>query len=86
MCFVSILAFVFASWASIMISANYLHSLAGAVDGGVIVSLRLGAFKIALAPITLAVVMRNCDELAQTLTVTRQRVDMALGAGKVVVI
>jgi PAS domain S-box-containing protein len=82
--FVSILAFAFASWSSIVISGEYLHSLAGAFDGGAIVSLRLAAFMIALAPITLAIVMRNRDELAQKLSVTRQRVDMALEAGGVI--
>lgn len=83
---VSLLAFAFASWASVVISVNYLHSLGGAVDGGAIVSLRLGAFMIALAPITFAIVMRNRDELAHKLAVARQRVDMALEAGKVVAI
>lgn len=81
---VSLLAFAFAAWASIVISVQYLHSLGGAVDGGAIVSLRLGAFMIALAPITLAIVMRNRDELAQKLSVARQRIDMALEAGGVV--
>lgn len=48
------------------------------------ISLRLAAFMIALAPITRAIVMRNRDELAQKLSVARQRVDMALQAGNVV--
>ena len=81
---VSILAFVFASWSSVMITGEYLHSLAGATDSNAIVSLRLAAFMIALAPIALAIVMRNRDELAQKLWLARQRVDMALEAGGVV--
>lgn len=82
--FVSILAFVFASWSLTVISAEYLHGLPGGYDSGAIVSLRLAAFMIALAPITLAIVMRNRDELAQKLSVARQRVDMALQAGDIV--
>ena len=84
--FVSLVAFAFASWASVVISGTYLHSLSGGFDGGAVVSLRLGAFMIALAPITLAIVMRNRDELAHKLSVARQRVDMALEAGSVVAI
>lgn len=82
--FVCIVAFAFASWSSIVITGEYLHGLSGAVDGGAIVSLRLAAFMIALAPITLAIVMRNRDELAQKLSFARKRVDMALEAGGVV--
>lgn len=82
--FVSVLAFAFASWSSVIISVDYLHNLAGGFDGGAIVSLRLGAFMIALAPIALAIVMRNRDELAQKLSVARQRIDMALQAGGIV--
>lgn len=82
--FVSILAFVFASWSSFIIGVEYLHSPAGAFDGAPVVSLRLAAFMIALAPIALAIVMRNRDELAQKLSVARQRLDMALEAGGVV--
>ncbi len=82
--FVSVLAFAFASWSSVVISVDHLHSLSGGFDGGAIISLRLGAFMIALAPIALATVMRNRDELAHNLSVARQRVDMALEAGGVV--
>lgn len=83
-CSVSIIAFAFASWSSVVITGQYLHALSGAVDSGAIVSLRLAAFMIALAPITLAIVMRNRDELARKLTVARQRIDMALQAGGIV--
>jgi len=42
--FVSILAFVFASWSLTVISGEYLHALAGGHDSGAIVSLRLAVF------------------------------------------
>ena len=82
--FVSVLAFVFASWSLTVISAEYLHALSDASDSGAIISLRLAAFMIALAPITLSIVMRNRDELAGKLAAARQRVDLALEAGGVV--
>lgn len=81
---VSVLAFTFASWSLVVISAEYPHDLSGAYDDGAIVSLRLAAFMIAVAPITLSIVMRNRDGLAQRLSVARQRVDMALEAGGIV--
>lgn len=82
--FVSVLAFAFALWSSIVIGVDHLHSIAGALDGGAAVSLRLAASMIALAPITLAIVMRHRDELVQKLLVAGHRVDMALRAGSVV--
>ncbi len=82
--FVSLLAFAFASWSSTVIGAEYLHFLSGVHDSDAIVSLRLAAFMIALAPIALSIVMRNRDELARKLSIARQRIDMALHAGGIV--
>lgn len=81
---VSILAFAFASWSLTVIGAEYLHAFSDAYDSGAIVSLQLAAFMTALAPVALAVVMRNRDELARKLSAARQRVDMALQAGGII--
>lgn len=78
---VSALTFGFAFWSLITIRGEYLQGFAGPLDDGAIVSLRLAVFMLALAPVTLSIVMRNRDELVQKLSVARQRVDMALEAG-----
>lgn len=81
---VCLFAFAFATWSLTVIGGDYLHALAGAHDDGAIVSLRLAAFMIALAPITLAIVTRNRGELARKLASARRRVDLALQAGGIV--
>jgi PAS domain S-box-containing protein len=39
---------------------------------------------ISLAPVTLAIVMRNRDELVSKLSLARQRIDMAMDAGRII--
>jgi PAS domain S-box-containing protein len=81
---VSILAFTVSIWSLTSLSAGYLMSAAGTPDEQAIVSLRLATFMIALAPITLSIVMRNREELLSNLSLARQRIDMALSAGGIV--
>lgn len=81
---VSVLTFLFSCWALIVMSAAYLHDVGGAYESHEMVSMRLAAFMIALAPVTLAIVVRNRDELIGTLSLARQRIDMAMDAGGVV--
>jgi len=81
---VSALAFLFACWSLTHISSQYLLDVAGAYDGRAIMSVRLAIFMIALAPVTLSIVMRNREKLAVKLATERRRVDMALEAGGIV--
>ncbi len=62
----AILTLLFGSWALIAISAGYLPNSTGPIDEMSLVSIRLGASLIALAPVTLATVMqsRNKTEAA----------------------
>lgn len=80
----SALAFVFSCWLLTVMCEAYLHSVAGAYDEHAIVSMRLAAFMVALAPVTLSIVMRNRDDLISKLLLARQRVDIALEAGGII--
>jgi PAS domain S-box-containing protein len=81
---VSVLTFLFACWSLTVMAAAYLPDIAGVYDAHMMVSIRLAAFMIALAPVTLSIVMRNRDELVRKLSLARQRIDMAMDAGGIV--
>nr|WP_314074105.1 PAS domain-containing protein [uncultured Roseococcus sp.] len=81
---VSLLAFVFNCWSLIFMCAAYLPDVAGAHADHAMVSMRLAVFMIAMAPITLSIVMRSREELASKLSLARQRADLALDAGGIV--
>lgn len=80
----AVLTLIFGCWALIIISAGYLPNLIGPADEMSLVSIRLGASLIALAPVTLATVMQSRNELVDMLRRSRQRLDLTLDAGGIV--
>lgn len=81
---VSVLTFLFSCWALTVMTAAYLPDSWGADAAQALVSIRLAAFMIALAPVTLSIVMRNREELVSKLSLARQRIGMAMEAGGIV--
>jgi PAS domain S-box-containing protein len=81
---VSVLTFAFSTGALTVMIAAYLPGAPGGYDVQAMASMRLAAFMIALAPVTLAIVVRNRDELISKLSLARQRIDVAMEAGGIV--
>ncbi|WP_354061004.1 PAS domain-containing protein [Devosia sp. 2618] len=81
---VSVLSFAFSCWSLTILCAAYVQGSGAVVDEHALVSMRLAAFVIALAPTTLAIVMRRMVELNEKLSFTRQSADMAMNAGGIV--
>lgn len=80
----AVLTLLFGCWSLIAISIGYLTTGTGAADEMTLVSIRLGASLIALAPVTLATVMQSRNELIGMLHRSRRRLDLALDAGGIV--
>lgn len=81
---VSVLTFAFSCWSLIVLAAVDLPHFTGVYDANEMVSMRLVAFMVALAPVTLSIVVRNRDELIGKLSLARQRIDMAMEAAGIV--
>ncbi|WP_082092520.1 PAS domain-containing protein [Devosia epidermidihirudinis] len=81
---VSLLSLAINYWSQTVLTTAYLHDVIGPSDERELVSMRLVALMIALAPLILSIVMRSRDELVNKLSLARQRVDMAMDAGGIV--
>ena len=81
---VSGLTFAFSCWSLTVMTIAYLPEIAGTYDAHAMVSMKLAAFMVALAPVTLSIVVRARDELISKLSLARQRIDMAMDAGGIV--
>lgn len=80
----AVLTFLVGWWSLIAISIGYYPTSVGLTDEMSLVSIRLGASLVALAPLTLATVMQSRNELIDMLNRSRRRLDLALDAGGIV--
>lgn len=83
---VSVLAFAVSFWSLTVVAHGYLPAVPELFDGQAVISIRLAAFLIVLAPITLAMMARSRDELVRTLSLARKRVDLAMEASGIMAV
>jgi PAS domain S-box-containing protein len=83
---VSVLAFAVSFWSLTVVAHGYLPAAPELFDGQAVISIRLAAFLIVLAPITLAMMARSRDELVRTLSLARKRVDLAMEASGIMAV
>lgn len=81
---VSLLALMVSYWSQTILSTTYHYDGLGPAEERAMVSMRLAAFVVALAPVTLSILMRSRDELVKRLSEARERIEMAVEAGGIV--